>query len=556
MPMTRMMLRLTALGLPALVGAWACAREAGCPDGWCGTAVVVTSAEPDVLLPPVASTDVAVALSDLVFVKLADVGTDLGTVGDSGFVPVLARSWRRDDSLTVTFSLRPEARWHDGTPVTAADVAFTFDVYRDSLVASPARPRLGRIASVTASDAHTVVVRFSERYPEQLFDAVYHMRVLPKHLLDSVPRERLASHPFGRNPVGAGPFRFVRWRPGESVELEGDAAFFVAHPGLRRIVWQFIPVPAMALTQLIAGEADVDGSVIGPDDVRRVSEAGHLSTVRYPTPVYGFVGFNLSDPRAAARPHALFADRELRRALSMGIDREALVRATLGDLGEVPVGPVSRSLWIWTDSVEQIRFDSAAARARLAELGWRDTNGDGVLDRGGRRLAFRLIVPSSSGLRRRAAVVLQDQFRRLGVAMEIEELEFNAFMSRARAGRFDAYFGAWAQDPSPASIRDTWTSAGIGAFNYGGYANPEVDRLVDEALAAPDRAAARVRWREAVSRLNADAPAIWLYAPVAVAAVHRRFENVTVRPDQWAATLWTWRVRASERLTRDLVAEQ
>jgi peptide/nickel transport system substrate-binding protein len=556
MTMTRLALRPPILAALPLLALWACAREAGCPDRWCGTAVVVSSAEADLLLPPVARTDVGVALSDLVFAKLADVGPDAGSVGDSGFVPVLARSWRRDDSVTVSFSLRQQARWHDGTPVTAADVAFTFEVYRDSLVASPARPRLARIAAVTAGDSHTVRFRFREPYPEQLFDAVYHMRSLPRHLLAAVPRASLAAHAFGRSPVGCGPFRFVRWRPGESVELEADPDFVLGRPGLRRVVWRFIPDPSTAVTQVVAGEADVHGAVAGPDDVRRVSEATQLRAVRYPVSVSGFIGFNLSDPREGARPHPLFADRELRRALSMAVDREAVVRAVLGDLGEVPVGPVSRGLWIWSDSIEQLPFDTAAARARLAELGWRDTNRDGVLDRGGRRLAFRLIVPSSSGLRRRAAVVVQDQLRRIGVAREIEELEFNAFLSRARARRFDAYFGAWAQDPSPASIRDTWTSAGLDGFNFGRYANPEADRLVDAALAARDRPLARARWREAIATINADAPAIWLYAPVAVAAVHRRFDNVSVRPDQWAAALWTWRVKPSERIARDLVAER
>ena len=545
---------IAVLGLAALS---ACARDAGCPDDWCGTAVVVSAADADVLMPPVTHTDVGTGVVDLVFAKLGDVGPGMGTVGDTGFVPVLARSWRRDDALTLSFSLRPDARWHDGANVTAEDVAFTFDVYRDTAVGSPAAPRLARIASVTARDSLTVVFRFRDPYPEQLFDAVYHMRILPRHLLGAVPRGELASHAFGRSPVGCGPFRFVRWRAGEAIELAADSAFFLGRPGLRRVIWRITPDPAAAVSQLIAGEADVMGSVGGPDEVRRVQQAAHLRAVPYPIAVYGFIGFNFADARGgAAPPHPLCADRALRRALAMAVDREAVVRAVLGQYGEVPVGPLTRGLWIWSDSAGQLPFDSAAARRSLAELGWRDSDRDGVLDRAGRKLAFTLLVPASSGLRRRAAVVVQAQLRRFGVDMKIGELEFNIFMSRTGAHRFDAYFGAWAQDPSPASIRDTWTSEGAARFNLGRYANPRVDSLVEQALRAGDLAAARDRWRAALAEINADAPAIWLYAPIAVAAVHRRFDNVALRTDQWAASLWTWRVRPRERIERDHLAAQ
>ncbi len=534
-----------------LAGFWACAPESGCAGARCGTAVIVTSAEPDVLLPVVSQSDVGVGLGDLIFAKLADVGPELNTVGDSGFVPGIARAWNFEDSVTLTFALHREAHWHDGVPVTSEDVVFTFDVYRDTLVNSPARPRLSAIASVTAEDPHTVAFRFHHVYLEQFFDAVYHMRILPRHLLDSVPRARLASHPFGRQPVGCGPYRFVRWNAAEFVELVADSAFFLGQPGLHRLIWRFAASPSGALTQLIAGEADILHAITGRESLRRASGVNHLRLVEYPLAVYAFIGFNLRDPGNTDRPHALFGNRALRRALTMAVNRDAVVRALLGDYGEVPIGPVGRPLWIWSDEVVQIPFDSLRARRMLAELGWRDGDGDGVLDRNGVPLEFELIVPSSSALRRRAAVIVQDQLKRLGVSMQIQELEFNTFMSRAAAHRFDAHFGTWAQDPSPGSIEETWTSAGITQFNFGRYANPQVDRLVRDALRAPDMATARVKWHAAISEINADAPAIWMYEPVGVAGVHERFENVSIRPDQWTTTLWTWRVPQTRLIDRD-----
>lgn len=545
--MTRRQSVVALSGVLAVVVASGCGREPSCASAACGTAVIVTSAAADALFPPLSASDVSVGLGDLIFAKLADVGPSLNTVGDSGFVPVLARAWRFEDSLTLSLTLRAEARWHDGAPVTAEDVAFTFDVYRDSLVDSPTRPRLAEIASVTARDPHTVIIRFRRAYPEAFFDAVYHMRILPRHLLDSIPRARLASHPFGRSPIGSGPYRFVRWKPDEFIELAADTSFFLGRPGIPRLIWRFAGDPFTAVTQLVAGDADIMNALGGPESVRRVATASQVRLVEYPLTVYGFVAFNLKDPRAPDRPHPLFADRELRRALSMAVDREALVRAVLGEYGRVPVGPVSRAQWISSDDVEQIPFDTGAARRALTELGWRDSNGDGVVDRSGRPLAFDLLVPSTSSVRQRAAVILQEQLRRVGVSVTLRELEFNVFMTRAAAGRFDAYFGMWAQDPSPTSILETWTAAGLGHFNFGRYVSPAFDSLAHAAVGAGDAATARARWRAALAQINGDAPALWLFAPTGVAGINRRFANVSIRPDQWTASLWTWRIASASR---------
>jgi peptide/nickel transport system substrate-binding protein len=515
--------------------------------------VVVTAAEPNTLFPPLAASDVSLGLVDLIFAKLADVGPELSTVGDSLFVPVLAESWRWDDSLTLRFRIRPGARWHDGTPVSAEDVAFSFGVYRDPAVNSPARQRLAAIETVTTA-AGAALFRFRRAYAEQFFDAVYHMRILPRHLWDSVPPSRMGAHRLAREPVGSGPFRLMRWEPGQHVALVADPAFVLGAPGLARVVWQFVPDPVAAVTRLLAGEADVMPALGSPDNIQRVAADSGLRIVEYPLAVYGFLGFNLREASGGSRSHPLFGDAALRRALAMAVDRRALVEAVLGRYGQVPPAPVGPALWVAGVADAGQAFDPAAARRSLEELGWRDADGDGVLERGGRRLEFRLLVPSSSGLRRRAAVILQEQLRRTGVSVRLDELEFNTFMERAAAHRFDAYFGMWAQDPSPASIKDTWTSSGLSGQNFGGYSNPAFDSLVDRALASPDLGHARARWREALALINRDAPGLWLLAPVGVAGVHRRFENVSIRPDQWTASLWRWTLEPSRALARDSAA--
>ena len=552
--MRRLSVRRIAVATAAVVAWWSCNPEPTCTGDWCATAVVLTIPEPDVLFPPASRTDVGIAISDLLFLKLADIGPSLNTADDSTFVPQLADSWRFIDPLTLEFTIHPEARWQDGVPVTAADVAFTFDVYRDSVIGAIAIARLDRISSVDATDERTVVVRFSQPYAEQFFDAVYHTRILPKHLLDSVPRERLVSHPFGREPVGNGPYRFVKWNVGESVELAADSGFFLGRPGIRRIVWRASGNPAAAITRLLADDADALDNLGSPENVRRARDAEHLRVIEYPSSVYAYVTFNFWDPEDLTNPHPLFSDRVVRRAITMALDREAIVQAIFSDLAAVPPGPISQALWVWSDDLPHLPFDSAGARRLLASRGWADSDADGVLDRGGRPFEFELLVPNSSTARLRAAQIMQDQLRRVGVSVQIAEIEFNTFVDAGPTRRWDAWFGAYGGEISPASIAEVWSTGAFQLFNHGHYSNPAFDRVVRAAMDAPDLPSAERLWREALAIVVDDAPAIWVYSPVGTVGIHARFENVTIRPDQWSSNIWQWRVPAARQHERDRYA--
>jgi peptide/nickel transport system substrate-binding protein len=208
---------------------------------------------------------------------------------------------------------------------------------------------------------------------------------------------------------------------------------------------------------------------------------------------------------------------------------------------------------MWDEALQALPFDTARARQILAEQGWRDSDGDGILDRNGRRFRFELIVPSTSNDRQRSAVIVQEQFRRIGVEMTITPLDPPTWLDRAESGRVDAYYGARTQDPSPASVEEAWSSRGIGGANWGRYANREIDRLIREALESFDTGAARALWHEAIAQMNEDAPAIWMYSPITAAGVHRRLDNVSLRADEWGASLWMWRVSPSAYIDRDLV---
>jgi len=542
--------RLTSLAAAALL-ATACARpEAGGGGPTGGTLVIVTAGDADVLFPPSGASTVCADISGLVFSRLAELTLELNTVDDSGFRPALARSWEHADSLTLVFHLDPRARWHDGTPVRAEDVAFTYDVYLDTLVGSRFRPNLAAIDSVTARDSLTAVFHFARWYPEQLYDATYHTRILPRHLLDSIPRGRLASSAFARAPVGSGPFRFVRWEAGTIIAVAADTGHFLGRPRLDRVVWRVVPDLGAGVSALLAGEGDAI-AVLPPRELReRVRADSSFRMVPYAPNALAFISFNLRD-RDRRGPHPVFGDRAVRRAIAMAVDRATIVRSLFGAEGEVPVGPTARAQWIWSDSIRQLPFDSAAAGRLLDEAGWRDGDGDGVREKGGRPLRFVLLLPTTSRTRQDAAVLIQEQLRRVGVHMLLLPLEFNLFEQRGLRRDFDAIFQSRNLDASPAGILQLFAGEGVRHGNYGRYESPVFDSLVHRAIATPTRAAARPLWREALETLNDDAAALFVFSPPFAAAVHRRFETVTIRPDEWLATVTEWSVPPRSRLSRD-----
>ena len=381
----------------AVVALAACERRGGCTTAGCGTLIDAAVVEPPTLLPPSTEDIVASDIGEQLFLKLADVGMSTNTDGDEDFQPLLAQRWEWDGPLTLVFHLDPRAHWQDGQPVTAADVEFTFNAYNDSVVASPFRPKLQRIEKVTTRDSLTAVFRFRERYREMFYDAVYHMRILPAHLLRSVPRDQWRTAPFGRQPVGDGPYRFVRWQAAQSIELVADTNFFLGRPGIRRLIWRFTPSLPVAVQQVIADQADIREQLVTPDFVERAKAAQQLAIYTYRGNVYTFLSFNQRAPGDTSQPHPIFGDRDVRRALTMAVDRASLVKSTLGDLGRVPPGPISALVGIWDPDVRQLPYDTAQAARLLSLHGWRDHDGDGIRDKDGQPLAFHMLVPSSCG---------------------------------------------------------------------------------------------------------------------------------------------------------------
>jgi peptide/nickel transport system substrate-binding protein len=281
-------------------------------------------------------------------------------------------------------------------------------------------------------------------------------------------------------------------------------------------------------------------TVGAPDRVQRVARDTSFRTIRYPAAVYGFLAFRVADP--VGRPHPVLGDPELRRALTQAVDRPTVSQALFGAGTRVPPGPMSQLLWIWDDGTRVLKFDSTRARETVTRVKARHPLG-----------RVDILVPATSSSRRKLALVIQEAWRKAGVNATVTTVEFPVFQERLAKGRFDTYIGAYLDEPTPRGLVDQWTRAGWGALNYGHYANPVFDSLLSAASREPDVGKAKQRWREAMDTLNADAPAIFLYALANTAAVQRRLEDVELDPYSWLSGLPTWRVDRERRLGRDSV---
>lgn len=547
---------------PLLAGAILAALS-GCDGGGAdssregrGTIIIGVAADADFLLPAVVGQLIGKQVFDQLYDPLAIAPASMRTVGDAGFEPRLAKSWTwTPDSLSIAFAIDPRARWHDGVPVRSNDVRFSVSLIKDPVVVSNLASGLADVDSVTVPDSLTAVVWFARHTPEQFFQLVNNLTVMPQHLLDSIPRDKLRESDAARNPVGNGRFRFRRWDRGARIELVADTANYRGRPGVDRVIWSISPDPTSLWARLVAEEIDLV-EVLAGEPLEKVIASTTARPVPYNSLDYVYLTFNLHAPGDARRPHPILGDVRLRRALALATDRPTIVRNVFDSLAYVGNGPFVRAQWTADTTIAAVPYDPVAAAALLDSLGWRNSGSDGIRMRNGRPLTLTLEYPTSSNGRRRSATLLQAQWKAVGVDLQLKGIEQNTQSADREAGKFDVSFDGAHADPSPAEIRQTWVTRGhegAGATNYGGYANAAVDALLDSALVTFDTEKSRLLYRRAYEQINADVPAIFMYEPRLVAGLNRRIEAGTWRKDGWWTTLADWTIAPEKRLPRDRV---
>jgi peptide/nickel transport system substrate-binding protein len=528
------------------------------PDA--GGTLVLAIPEPQELFPPLANESAGRLVTDQVFDRLAEIKPELATIGDKGFAPRLAKSWKwAPDSLSIAFSIDPRARWHDGKPVHASDVRYTFRVTVDPAVGSPNAALVTNIDSVSVRDSLTAVVWFKKRTPEQFYDAAYQLVIVPEHVYGAIPPKELHTSPITRSPIGSGRFRFVKWEPGVRLELVSDTANYRGRAVLDRIVLTPTTETNVAAAKVMSGDADFM-EAFPIDQLAQLDTSTTAGPLPYPSFGYVYMTMNRYDPKSPHSPHPIFGDLRVRRAFVMAADRNAMLQNVFGKSGRLSHGPFPMTASYADSTLRLPRFDTTAAKALLDSAGWR-ARADGKRANNGRPLRFKLIVPSTSLARRNYAVLLQEQFRRVGAQMDISVVEQGPYGAHLEKGTYDAIMDGYNTDPGPSGMQQRWGTAGIAYVEGKGvsgantmrYSNPAVDASLDSATMTFDFARARAYTSRASQMIIDDAPALFLYDMYLTHALSRRVTPTALRTDAWWAGLADWKIPADKRIARDRI---
>jgi peptide/nickel transport system substrate-binding protein len=498
-----------------------------------GTAVVALAADPDVLNPLIYSSTIAGIVIAELHDGLADMDENLS------YVPRIARGWEiAPDGLSITYHLRPWC-WSDGAPLAARDVVRSFELFQDERVASKRRGLYRDVAKAVAVDDSTVRYDLLRAVPNPV-QATWH-HIVPWHVVGELDPATVADWPINRQPLSSGEFTLESWAPNRELVLVRNPHYPGKPALLSRVVFRIVPEEATRLLMLETGEVDLaDG--VQPAAAARLSARGDLRLVASGGRSIYHLQWNCLNPA--------FADAGTRRALSLAIDRGRLISALVVGHGHPAVGPIPPALWNHHRGLAAPACDPAEARRLLAEAGWRDADGDGVLDRDGRPLRFEILTRSGDPVREQGVVILRENFAAVGAAVEVRAMESLAGQARAREGLFDAYFGLFNANlygnPAP-YVRSTATSE----YNLGHYANATVDSLLDVALGLGDRTAALPVWQRLQEVLAEDPPAAFLFYPDNLVAINARLHDVRPHLLSPVNNLAEWWIAPADRRGAD-----
>ena len=436
-----------------------------------------------------------------------------------GFVGELAESWKIEagPEPVITFFLRKGVLWHNGKEFTAEDVKFTYDKIMDAKTNTVRRSDYELVKKAEVLDPYTFRVTYKQPFSPGL--GTWGMGIIPKHLLE---KEDINTTPFNRKPIGTGPFRFVEWVTDEKIVVEANPRYFQGRPYLDRIIYRIIPETSLSEMELLTNGVDYYG--VSPHQFRRMNETPFLKVYSQPALAYTYIGYNFKNP--------LFQDKRVRQAFTHAINREELVQYVLYGLGTVISGPFPKHLWYYNPSVNPLSYDLQKARQLLAEAGWKDTDGDGILDKDGKPFRFTLITNSGNDTRRDVGVLVQRQLRELGVDVTFETYEWSVFLKNfVNAKHFDACILGWGLSPDPDDYQ-IWHSSQIEkGFNFVSYRNPEADRLWEEGRKEYDvEKRKQIYWRlhEVMAE---DQPYTFLFSPLGVSALQRKFVLMEEGPE-------------------------
>jgi peptide/nickel transport system substrate-binding protein len=463
-------------------------------------------------LDPRLGTDARSAqLSSLLFSGLLERDATMNVRGD------VADRWEAVDPKTYVFHLRSGVKFSDGRPLTSADVKFTIQSIMNGIpsatgvIQSPKRGAFRVVQSIETPDAQTVIFHLTEPNASFAWSLV-------RSAVGIVPAGSGAD--FSQHPIGSGPFQFVSSVQDEEVVISRNAQYFRGPSEIERVRFRVVPEPVVRALELRKGTADVELNSFTPDMVPVLAKQSDLAVTEEPGTLFSYISFNCEDPT--------LSHREVRQALTYATDRATLARTLMRDQARVAAGPLPPNNWAYEPNVPQYEFDPAKAEALLNESGFLRVGDPHTGTR------FTITMKSSTdSLARLLGEVLQDEWKRIGVTLELRPLEFATFYTDITKGNFQLYTLRWVgANNDPDFFEYAFGSHKIppAGANRGRYRNSQLDALIDRARIEPDREKRRALYSQVQQIISADLPYLPLWFQDNISVHRRRVGNIILGP--------------------------
>ncbi|MDR2050176.1 MAG: peptide-binding protein [Deltaproteobacteria bacterium] len=495
--------------------------------------------EPSNLIPPLSSDTASSQVTGHMYISLLRYNRNLEIETEA------AESYAvLDDGLRLRFTLRKDLFWEDGRPLGVDDVEFTFRLMIDPSTPTAYAGDYLRVKEFRRLDERSFEVTYEKPYARALIS--WMLSILPRHALEHAD---LRTTPLRRAPVGSGPFRLKSWEPGSRLTLLANELYFKGRPRLDGLVVRLIPDLSTMFMELRAGKLDAAG--LTPQQYVYQTGEGDFgdryNIYSYLGLGYVFMGYNLRSP--------LFSDKRVRQAFAMAVNKDDIINGVLFGQGLPVIGPYMPGSWVYNEGIRPYPHDPEAASALLAECGWRK-GPDGLLTRDGRPFEFTILVNQGNEQRTKIAVIIQSHLKRLGVVAHIRTVEWAAFLNDfVNKGYFDALILGWSTTLDP-DLHSVWHSSNSfeGGLNFVGFSNVEVDELIEAGRSTFDEEARKKYYGRIQEILHEEQPYMFLYAPYAFSAVHRRFQGLDPVPVLGVEhNLPEWWVPEERQLYRNLL---
>lgn len=494
------------------------------------------------------------AITDLLYPGLLDFRWNDGK-GELEAYPMIAKSWQWSaDSSSLKFILRDDIKWSDGKNLTTDDVVFSYDLFSDPEVKSRLAGTFNYmfVDSMGQIDIQKTFVIISQNefdinFPEKSFIDLNKVSipVIPKHIFVGLNRNEISTSTINFSPVSCGPFKLKKWKKNQSIILEADSNSFLFNTAqTSEIIFKIIPDYTSRILQLKKGDIDLV-ELIKVEDIEDFKSLSNLSIFNNVGREYDYIGWNNIDPEefssGKVKPNKLFGNKNVRRALTIAINRKEILSEYLlnkGTLASTPVSPIFKSFF--DENLKPYEYNPDEAKTILAGEGWKDEDKNGILEKGKTEFRFTLYYPVGNPLREFASVVVKNNLKAIGIEVTLEKMEMGTFIDYLYERKLDSWMAGWGI-PIPLELKPYWYSdPNIGVLNFACYGSSEADSVLNQLDSKIINEQKIILIKKFQTIIHQDEPVSFLYWTPNIIVYNHRIKNINITPYGVLAHCWEW----------------